>query len=74
MLKPLLARGSSHTSQRAVMMFVGVMQESWLLHMASSGNALHCFEITKWEKTLVVMRLLQSFTCLLSEKQHGSQP
>lgn len=53
MLKPLLARGSSHTSQRAVMMFVGAMQDSWLLRISSSGNALHCFEITKWKKTLL---------------------
>lgn len=54
MLKPLLAQGSSHTSQRAVMMFVGEMQDPWLLRISSSGNALHCFEITKWKKTLLV--------------------
>lgn len=63
-LKPLLALGSSHTSQRAAVVFAGVMQESWFLYITPSGNALHCFEITGWKKPLLVMWLLWSFTSL----------
>lgn len=73
-LKPLLALGSSHTSRRAAVVFAGVIQESWLLRITPSENALHCFEITRWKKALLVMWLLWSFTFLLSEKQHGAQP